>query len=66
MTPQETETKLPASVGGSLVEAWVSRGSPQGWRYWQQLSGKVPFVNLTIELGHLRPKNQQIIGLKLY
>ena len=24
---------------------------------WQQLSGKVPFVNLTIELGHLRPKN---------
>ena len=23
---------------------------------WQQLSGKVPFVNLTIELGHLRPK----------
>ena len=65
-TLQETEPNLPASVGGPPVEAWVSRGSPQGWRYWQQLSGKVPFVNLTIELGHLRPKNQQIIGLKRY
>jgi hypothetical protein len=42
VTPQETEPKLPASVGGSLVEAWVSRGSPQGWGDWQQLSGKVP------------------------
>ena len=35
VTPQEAEAKPPASVGGSLVEAWVSRRSPQGWGYWQ-------------------------------
>ena len=29
--PQETEPKLPASVGGPSVEAWVRRGSPQRW-----------------------------------
>ena len=43
VTPQETEQKLPAGVGGSSVKAWVSRGSPQGWGDWQQLSGKVAF-----------------------
>ena len=43
VTPQETELKLPASVGGSSMEDWVCRGSLQGWRHWQQQSGKVPF-----------------------
>ena len=38
MIPQQTEPKLPASVGGPLVEAWVDRGSPQGLGHW-----KVPF-----------------------
>ena len=27
----ETEPDLPASAGGSPVEAQVSKGSPQGW-----------------------------------
>ena len=31
MTPQETEPKVPARVGGPPVEAGVSRVSPQGW-----------------------------------
>ena len=31
MTPQETEPKLFASVGGPPVEAWVGSDSPQGW-----------------------------------
>ena len=31
VTPQETEPKLPASVGGCPVEAWVGRGSQWGW-----------------------------------
>ena len=43
VTLQETEPKLLANVGGSLVEVWVSRGSTQGPGIWQQLSGKVPF-----------------------
>jgi len=30
MTPQETGPNLPATVGGSAVEVWVTRGSPQG------------------------------------
>ena len=38
MIPQQTEPKLPASVGGPLAEAWVDRGSPQGLGHW-----KVPF-----------------------
>ena len=41
VTPQETDPDLPASVGGSPVEAWVSKCSPQGWRHWQQQSFKV-------------------------
>ena len=28
--PQETDSKLPASVGGPPVEVWVSSGPPQG------------------------------------
>ena len=35
VTTQETEPKLPASVGGPPVEAWVSRGSPQGQGHWK-------------------------------
>ena len=42
MIPQETEPKLPATDGGSPMEAWVSRGSPQGLGHWQQQSGKAP------------------------
>ena len=42
VTPQETEPKLPSSVGGSPVEA-VGKGSPQEWGNWQQLFEKVPF-----------------------
>ena len=34
VTPQETEPKLPAGVGGSPVEAWVRRGSAQGQWSW--------------------------------
>jgi len=44
------------------------QGLTAGMGDWQQLSWKVPFVNLTIELGHLRLKKknkQQTIGLKL-
>ena len=42
MTPQVTELKLLASVGGSPVEAWVGRGSPQGQAHWQHQATKVP------------------------
>ena len=35
MTPQETESKPPASAGGLPVEVWVSRGSPQGRGHWK-------------------------------
>ena len=35
---QETEPKLPASVGGPPVETWGGRGSPHGQGHW-----KVPF-----------------------
>ena len=42
MTPQETEPKLSAGVGGSPVEVWFSMGSPQGCGHRQQKSGKVP------------------------
>ena len=31
VTPQETEPKIPASVGGPPLEALVGRDSPQGW-----------------------------------
>ena len=43
MTPQETEPSLPAGVGGSPVEEWVSRDSLQGQGDWLELSEKVPF-----------------------
>ena len=35
LTPQETEPKLPASVGGPFVKVRVGRGSPQGWEHWK-------------------------------
>ena len=35
VTPQETEPKLPASVGGPPVKEWVGRGSPQGRGHWK-------------------------------
>jgi len=41
VTPQVIEPKQPARFGGPPVEAWVRRGSPQWWRYWQWQSGKV-------------------------
>ena len=41
MTPEETDAKLPATVGGSPVEAWVSKGSWQEWGHWQKQSWKV-------------------------
>ena len=40
-TPEETEPKPLASVGGSPVEVWVGRGLPQGQGHWQQQSWKV-------------------------
>ena len=43
VTQQETEPKVPAGVGGSPVEEWVSRDSLQGQGDWLQLSEKVPF-----------------------
>ena len=42
VTPQQTEPKIPASVGGPPLEALVGKDSPQGWD-WKQLPGKVPF-----------------------
>ena len=41
MTQQETELKLPPNVGRSPEEVWISRGSPQRWRHWQQQSRNV-------------------------
>ena len=41
MSPQQTEPILPASIGKSPAEAWIGRGSPEGWRHWQQQSRKV-------------------------
>ena len=39
--PQETEPDLPASVAGSPVKLWISRGSPQGRGHWQQQPWKM-------------------------
>ena len=41
VTPQETESDLPASVGGSPAEAGDSCGSPWGQGHWQQKFWKV-------------------------
>ena len=35
VTQQETEPKVPINIGGPPVEAWVGRGSPQGWVHWK-------------------------------
>ena len=50
MAPQETEPKLPASVTGSPVEAWVGRASPQGEGHWQQQSRKIPLAQTLLEV----------------
>ena len=42
VTAQETDPKVPTNVGGSPVEAWVDKGSPQEKGNRQQQSGKVP------------------------
>ena len=42
VTSQETEPKLPASVEGPPVEAWVGRGSPQGQAHCKVLLGLNP------------------------
>ena len=42
VTPQETGSDLPASVGGSPVEVWVGSGSPQGKQHWLEHFWKVP------------------------
>ena len=52
VTQQETEPKLPGSVGGPPVEAWVSRGLPQGWGHW-----KVP-----LGINSLSPQAKQLPG----
>ena len=50
MTPQKTEPKLPASVGGAPVEEWVSRGPQQGWGHWKVALGLNPLgVDAAIE-----------------
>ena len=41
VTPQNTESDLPASVGGFPVKVLVSSGSPQVQGHWQQQSWKV-------------------------
>ena len=56
VTPQETEPKLPASVGWFPVgEARIGRGSPQEWG--SSLEGPPWRSPSTRGLGHLRPKN---------
>ena len=42
VTPQKTEPKLPASVGGAPVEEWVSWGPQQGWGHWKVPLGLNP------------------------
>ena len=53
--PQETQLKLPASVGRCPVETWVSRGLQQGWGggvetavwqgpLWHKLSWRSPLT----------------------
>ena len=52
--PTGTESDLPASVGGSHVEVWVSSGLLQGWGHWWQQSGEVP-VGMSLLGGHQQP-----------
>ena len=55
---QETEPKLPASVGGLPVEeVWIGRGSPQEWG--TSLEGPPWRLPSTRGLGLLRPKKYQ-------
>ena len=71
VTPQETESELPASVGGSPVEVCVGSGLPWGWDtgsslYWKGPLGIKSFWRLPLTLlwssvdlraGSLRPDN---------
>ena len=55
VTPQETEPKLPASVGGSPVEVCVGSGLPGGWGtgnslYWKGPLGIKSFWRLPLTL----------------
>ena len=43
MTPQETEPKLPASVGGSPVEVWVSNGQHKDGGTGSNRLGRYPW-----------------------
>jgi len=52
VSPQQTEPILPAGVGKSPVEVWIGRGSPEGWRHWQQQSQKVPLDISTLGVCH--------------
>ena len=62
-------TKPPARAG-SPVAARVGRGSPQGWRHWQQQSGKVPPgrnplggpINLTADSRAGSPQAKKLSG----
>ena len=58
VTSQKTESKPPASVGGSPVETWVGRGSPQGWgtdsRGPGRPRGPKPPCALWLLLSHIR------------
>ena len=62
-------TKPPARAG-SPVAARVGRGSPQGWRNWQQQSGKVPLgrkplggpINLTADSRAGSPQAKKLSG----
>ena len=48
MTPQETEPKPPASVGGSAAEVWVDRGSGTGRWAAVILEGPLILLGVTI------------------
>ena len=52
VTPQETETKLPASVGGFPVVVCVGRGSPQGWGSGRIRPRMAPFVQTLLEVAN--------------
>ena len=60
VNPQETEPKLPVSVGGPPVEAWVGRDSPQG--HWQQQARKVLLGISSLDTRAGSPQAKQLPG----
>ena len=44
VTPQETESDLPARAGGSPIEAWVGSGLPGGQGAGSSGPGRCPLV----------------------